>query len=141
MGNLEEIEAIRQLKARYFRLMDSKDWEGWRRLFTDDIAVYLRQRTEPTVTGADAFVAYVKGRLKDHVTVHHGHTAEIEITSPTTAQGIWAMADYVEQDSGQIRLGNGHYYENYRKESGVWRIAQLQLVYLSLELREPWPRA
>ena len=26
-------------------------------------------------------------------TVHHGHMPDIEITSPTTAKGIWAMED------------------------------------------------
>jgi 3-phenylpropionate/cinnamic acid dioxygenase small subunit len=31
-------EAIRELKARYFRLMDTKDWDGWKELFTLDLA-------------------------------------------------------------------------------------------------------
>ena len=30
-----DIEAIKQLKARYFRLMDTKDWAGFRAVFTD----------------------------------------------------------------------------------------------------------
>jgi SnoaL-like domain len=29
----DDIEAIRQLKARYFRLMDTKDWDGFRASF------------------------------------------------------------------------------------------------------------
>jgi hypothetical protein len=33
---LWDIEQIKQLKARYFRLMDTKDWVAWRDLFTDD---------------------------------------------------------------------------------------------------------
>jgi hypothetical protein len=28
MGALDEIEAIKQLKARYFRLMDTKQWDA-----------------------------------------------------------------------------------------------------------------
>ena len=33
---LHEIEAIKQLKARYCRYLDDKDWDQWRRLFDDD---------------------------------------------------------------------------------------------------------
>jgi hypothetical protein len=34
---LWEIEAIKQLKARYFRLMDAKDWRGLAEVFTPDV--------------------------------------------------------------------------------------------------------
>ena len=33
---LWEIEAIKQLKARYCRYLDTKQWDDWRTLFTDD---------------------------------------------------------------------------------------------------------
>lgn len=33
---LLEIEAIKQLKARYCRFLDTKQWDDWRALFTDD---------------------------------------------------------------------------------------------------------
>lgn len=31
---LSEIEAIKQLKARYCRYLDTKRWDDWRQLFT-----------------------------------------------------------------------------------------------------------
>ena len=33
---LLEIEAIKQLKARYCRYLDTKDWQAWRSIFADD---------------------------------------------------------------------------------------------------------
>lgn len=27
-GDMDDIEAIKQLKARYFRMLDTKDWDG-----------------------------------------------------------------------------------------------------------------
>jgi len=33
---LWDVEQIKQLKARYFRLLDTKDWDGFADLFTDD---------------------------------------------------------------------------------------------------------
>jgi hypothetical protein len=34
-----DIEAIKRLKARYFRLMDTKDWEGLAEVFADDVEI------------------------------------------------------------------------------------------------------
>jgi hypothetical protein len=31
-----DIEGIRRLKARYFRLMDTKQWDEWAELFVDE---------------------------------------------------------------------------------------------------------
>ena len=37
----EEFEQIRQLKSRYFRQMDCKEWDAWEHCFTEDVeAVY-----------------------------------------------------------------------------------------------------
>ena len=36
---MDDIEAIKQLKARYFRTMDSKDWAGMRQVFADDLTI------------------------------------------------------------------------------------------------------
>ncbi|WP_166875220.1 nuclear transport factor 2 family protein [Salinibacterium sp. ZJ450] len=32
----DEIEAIKQLKARYFRALDTKDWDAFRGVFVED---------------------------------------------------------------------------------------------------------
>ena len=37
MAIADDIEAIKQLKARYFRTLDQKDWAGYRAVFTDDV--------------------------------------------------------------------------------------------------------
>lgn len=34
--HLLELESIKRLKARYFRCLDTKDWEGWLSVFTED---------------------------------------------------------------------------------------------------------
>ncbi|MBK6739384.1 MAG: nuclear transport factor 2 family protein [Haliea sp.] len=35
----DDIEAIKQLKARYFRTMDTKDWPAMRQVFCDDVVM------------------------------------------------------------------------------------------------------
>jgi hypothetical protein len=131
-----DLEAIRQLKARYCRFLDTKDVEGWRSVFTADVVVRLDMAvsaggadpmTAPPVEGADNFVAMVLGGLADAATVHHCHTPEITLTSPTTATGIWAMEDWIIFGGGRELHGAGHYHETYEKQDGTWRIKTLHL--------------
>ena len=39
-----DLEAIRQLKARYFRLMDTQQWEAWADCFTADVSAFYEGR-------------------------------------------------------------------------------------------------
>ena len=140
--DLLEMEAIKRLKARYFRFMDTKQWDAWSMVFTEDAT--LRVDAGITTWGGDPQVrrqfngrAEIKAQLislhQDSVTVHHGHMPEIDITSPTTATGIWAMEDFID-NAERYTMGHGHYHETYRKEAdGEWRIASLHLTRLRLE--------
>jgi uncharacterized protein (TIGR02246 family) len=90
---IEDIEAIKQLKARYCRTMDTKDWAAYCQVFTDDVTMDTTDSGGNVVTGADQFLDFLVPTLADVVTVHHVHAPEIEVTSPDTATGIWAMED------------------------------------------------
>jgi uncharacterized protein (TIGR02246 family) len=129
--DLVAIEAIHQLKARYFRGIDTKDWDLWADVFAEDATLAVPE-IGMSIAGRDAIVQGVSGALVDATTVHHGHMPEIEITSPTTATGIWAMYDYVEwpalEDGSRVGMhGYGHYHETYVCHDGTWRIASSRL--------------
>lgn len=140
----DEIEAIRQLKARYFRLLDTKQWHALQDLFTADLAIAVDQerarpgqvpaRTE-LAQGAAGFVAQLRDMLADRTTVHHGHMPEIALTGPDSATGVWAMEDIVDLADGTTLHGFGHYHEDYRREAGAWRIARLHLTRLRVDIR------
>ena len=134
---MNDVEAIKQLKARYFRTMDTKDWEAMRQVFTDDVVMDTTAAGGNLVTGADEFLAFLKGALADAVTVHQGHMPEIELTSPTTAKGIWALHDLVTWANGMRLEGYGHYHETYEKTDGGWRIASSTLTRLHTEVTQP----
>lgn len=131
----EEIEAVRQLKARYFRHLDTKDWAAWRGVFADDVvgtfdnavATDGGDAAGQTWVGVDELVASIRAVLEGCTTVHHGHTPEIVLESPTTATGIWAMADIVDFPGGHTLTGAGHYHETYTKTEGQWRIQSIHL--------------
>ena len=137
LRRLLDIEEIKGLKARYFRCMDRKDWDGWGRVFAED-AVLEVPEVDLVLTGRDAIVASVSGSLVGTQTVHHGHMPEIEVTGPDSARGTWAMADYVEwprtDDGGRVGLmGHGHYVEEYVREDGQWHIARSRLERLRVD--------
>ena len=130
---MDDVEAIKQLKARYFRTMDTKDWAGMRQVFTDDVVMDTTDSGGGVVTGADAFVAFLSETLAGAVTVHHGHMPEIHLTSPTTATGIWALQDVIVWPDGTRLYGYGHYHETYARVGGEWRIASSTLTRLHMD--------
>src|SRR5262245_31039194 len=84
------IEEIHQLKARYFRCVDTKDWACYQAVFAPDIA--FKEESGNIRRGPEGKMQMIKesGLYDQMVSVHHGYNPEIEILSPTTAKGIWA---------------------------------------------------
>lgn len=134
---MDELEAIRQLKARYFRTMDTKDWEGMRQVFTDDAVIDTSEAGGGIISGADEFIAFVRETLADAVTVHQGHMPEITMTSQTSATGIWALNDIVIWPNGMRLDGYGHYHETYEKGPDGWRIKSSKLTRLHADFAPP----
>jgi uncharacterized protein (TIGR02246 family) len=134
---MDDIEAIKQLKARYFRTLDTKDWAAYRQVFTDDVVMDTSESGGETITGADAFLEYLGQALADATTVHQGHMPEITLTSDTTASGIWALHDIVIWPGGMRLDGFGHYHETYVKGADGWRIASSKLTRLHADFVAP----
>ena len=133
---MDDLEAIKQLKARYFRTMDTKDWAAMRQVFTDDVVMDTSEAGGNVTQGADAFLEFLQAALDGTVTVHQGHMPEIELTSDTTATGVWALHDIVI-GPGMRLDGYGHYHETYVKGPDGWRIASSKLTRLHMDLTSP----
>lgn len=149
IDSLAAIEAIRSLKARYFRAMDTKDWSLLGQVFTEDAQADFRgadvdpatgESAVPGATGAvlagrEAIVAGLSAGLGDLVTVHAGFMPEIEVQDDTNASGIWAMSDLLRFPDGPISelRGWGHYHERYVRVDGQWRIATMRLKRLLVQ--------
>jgi hypothetical protein len=138
---VDDIEAIKQLKARYFRGMDTKQWDLMREVFAEDVHVDMEAEGGGIQDDRDSFMAMLVGSIGDVTTVHHGHMPEITLTSPTTASGIWAMEDELRWPEGApitAMHGYGHYHETYEKGAdGQWRIKTLTLTRLRVDFEMP----
>ena len=145
---LAAIEDIRDLKAKYWRGVDTFDGALVRSILAEDCVLdYMGCCTDP-VTGTDHFPAMnmvMRGRdtwpLGDdgppgHVTVHHGHQSEIALTGPDTATGIWAFTDrfFMPPAAPFSRLtGYGHYHDTYVRTGGRWLLASTRITRLRVE--------
>jgi uncharacterized protein (TIGR02246 family) len=131
---LTTVYEITQLKARYCRCVDTKDWAGYAACLTDDTVLDGEGAVH---TGRDAVVDFVSQALAEAVTVHHVHNPEIVVTGPDTATGIWAMNDYVDiplPDGGSFVLrGYGHYHEEYARTCDGWRLKSSTLRRLRVD--------
>lgn len=136
---LREIESIKRLKARYCRYLDDKDWTAWRRIFADDFVSDTADAGGTVVAGADNFVAFTRKNIgrPSQPTAHQVHTPEIELTSPTTARGVWALQDVVRLRPGITLVGYGHYHETYEKTDGQWHIKTSKLTRLREDIATP----
>ncbi len=135
---MDDIEEIKKLKARYFRSLDSKDWDTYAGVFADDCVVDLTRAGGQKFQGRAEFRGYASS-LTIVQSVHHGHMPEIELTSPDTATGVWVLEDYNIWENGTQNHGWGHYLETYVKRDGRWYIKNMALSYLRLETECPQP--
>lgn len=127
---MDDLEAIKQLRARYTRSIDTKDWKSYRETLADDFSMTSHGEVQ---IGADHFVEYLKEALGEAVTVHHAHMPEIELTSKTSATGIWAMEDHVRWPDGRELHGFGHYHDEYVKIADRWYMKSSNLTRLRVD--------
>lgn len=127
------IEEIKQLRARYIRAADTKDWALYRSTLADDIVFDVSDDAPGCVFhSGDEALAVARQSLEACHSVHHCHLPEIEILSETTARGVWAMEDRLfwpaqSGDEGRRFHGFGHYVETYEKTERGWVIKTLKL--------------
>lgn len=139
---LAAIEAIKQVKARYFRGVDTGNGELVRSILAEDCVLdYMGCCTDPA-TGRDYLpamnivmkgrAAWSSGGLRDVgiVSAHHGHNSEITVESPISASAVWSMTDHLFMPPGgefAVMTGYGFYHETYEKIGSQWLMKTLRI--------------
>ena len=111
LERLEAIEEIRNLKARYYRLMDTKQWDELKSVFTADMKV-LTPDGKVYAEGGETYAAGLRNSLEKAVSCHQGLSGEIEIVDDGNARAVVSIE---RQDLDEI-LGN--LIENAAKYGG-----------------------
>ncbi|RDI45097.1 nuclear transport factor 2 family protein [Nocardia mexicana] len=132
-NTLRQLNAIESLEARYCRGLDTKEWPALDSVLADDIEVDQTALGGDRIAGAANYVAALQNNYGRAVTVHHAHMPEIELTSPTTATGTWAMQVLVVRPDGHRVLGFGHDYDTYGIRNGRWVLTATKSTRLHLD--------
>jgi hypothetical protein len=124
---LEDIEAIKKLKARYCLHVDVADEEAWVSLFTED-AVWESDKFGK-YEGRQAIRGLFKsipGMLK--FAIHYVTNPIIEIESDH-ATGIWYLLEPCTfAEHSQAIWGSARYEEEYVKVGREWKFKRLKLI-------------
>lgn len=123
VDDLVTYRQLEELKYRYLRALDHKDWDLFAAVFTADATAAYGTRL--TFDGPDEIVAYMRENLGPNmITVHQLHHPELVIEGDS-ATGTWSLMDRVIMTDYRFLLdGMSTYQDRYQRgEDGVWRIA------------------
>lgn len=107
--------AIMELKHRYVRCVDLRDWDGLAATLAPEMTA--RYRPDLVTEGASALVEELRGRLTEHrITVHTLGHPSLAIDGDV-ATGTWTMSDRtVCTDIGYVVEGASLSHDRYRRD-------------------------
>jgi hypothetical protein len=132
--------AIEELKYRYLRAVDTKDWDLLADTLVEDVeASYAGGAFE--ASGRTEVVAFLRQSMSPD-SMHTSHRCthpELAADGPDRATGVWALNDVVLDDEQRFLLtGTGFYEDVYVRTAEGWRIASTRYDR-GYELVQPWP--
>ena len=132
LRRLEDVEAIRALKARYFFACDRKDPKTMRGCFADG-PVHIDYGVVGTFGDADALVKiYTEVGCHDYmVEMNHGMNGQIEVRGDV-GSATWSLHYFLinTRDRTLTQLG-GYYEDEYRRTAAGWKISRTRFVATS----------
>lgn len=127
MTDFAAIESIKQVKYRYLRALDTKNWDEFATTLTEDvIADYgASAGAEHRFTDRASLVDFMRRSLPaDMITEHRVNHPEITVAGPDAASGIWYLQDRVIMPAYDLMLiGAAFYHDRYRRTAEGWQIS------------------
>lgn len=126
LARLEAIEAIKQLKARYFHACDTKQVAGIRECFAPG-RIELRYGRIGEFTDREQLVdIFSELACHDHIVeMHHGQNPQIEVHDAGHASGQWGLYYYLIDTRQQtVTQLAGFYRDTYVCRDGQWLISE-----------------
>ena len=124
---LEDIEAIKKLKAHYWYSCDQKNVEAVRDCFVEGEVLIDYDGPVGLVRHRDDLYAVFEkvGCQPNIVEIHHGGPPQIEVQDGGRATGIWGLTYHLLDTNAQIlNVIGGYYIDAYVKTEAGWRIQQ-----------------
>ncbi len=135
---LEDINAIKELKARYLRACDRKQPDVMRDCFIEKGAV-IEADNFPSFNDREGWVAVFTELAVNNPNVmdmHHGQNPQISLTSPDSASGVWDL-NFCQVNVKERTVVNlaGEYRDEYVRRDGRWWISAQRFRQTSFQMR------
>lgn len=85
------ISEIMNLKARYCRLVDIKDWAGFEALFVEDATFETPATGGAPIGGRSEIVGLIRNAIGAGRSLHLAYLPEIEVVDASTVKAIWGL--------------------------------------------------
>lgn len=118
-------DEIEQLKHRYLRLVDTKQWDELGSLFTTDATTSYGDG-EHTYRGRDAIVEFLRRSLgvPGCISVHTACQPEFEEITEERVRARWALRDRVIYLKYDLQIeGAAYYVDEFVRHGDAWLIA------------------
>ncbi|MGB5809340.1 MAG: nuclear transport factor 2 family protein [Polyangiales bacterium] len=125
-GTTEVLENVVDVKSRYCRLLDCKDWDGWAALFLPNATMQIGPSRDAAIVGRARIRAFLMGQLRRATTLHQVRDPELREDGPGRVRIVWRMKDRVESPLYLLE-GAGFYEDVYEQTRDGWRIASVRL--------------
>ena len=126
-AELADIEAIKQVKYRYLRALDTKHWDDYADTLTEDIKAGYGPSigNELHFTNRTELVDYMRSALGPNVITEHRVTHPEIIVTGDSASGSWYLQDRVMVAEFDFMLiGAAFYRDLYRRTDAGWKISE-----------------
>jgi hypothetical protein len=133
--DLQTCFELEQAKARYCRLMDTKNWPELASLLAEDLVFDLTDGNAEgaSIIGRDAALQAIIASVGDAKTVHQVHSPEFDLDGDQ-ASVVWAVQERVVWNNGTSLTAYGHYHDRWVRIENGWQIAELRLTHLIMDV-------
>ena len=125
MADADAIEAIKRVKYRYLRALDTKHWDDFADTLTEDIVGDYGSSLgqEHHFTNRTELVEYMRTSMPAGVITEHRVTHPEITVDGEVAEATWYLQDRVIVPEYNFMLfGAGFYHDRYRKTEDGWKI-------------------
>jgi hypothetical protein len=135
---LEDINAIKELKARYLRACDRKQPDTMRDCFVEKGA-RIEAEGFPSFDDREGWVAVFTDlavKNPNIMDMHHGQNPQITLTGPDSASALWDL-NFCQVNVKERTIVNmaGEYRDEYVREGGRWLIRTQRFRQTSFQMR------
>ena len=123
---MDDLEAIKRIKYRYLRALDTKDWDDYADTMTEDVVGDYGSSLgeEHHFTERASLVEYMRTSLPANVVTEHRVTHPEITIDGDEASGIWYLQDKViVAEFDFLLMGAAFYHDQYRRTPDGWKIS------------------